>query len=689
MRPFRQDDRPRAGTFGATTPLGAVIADGVRRHRRLVLGVFLAIMLPGTIVALVKGRPAYVAEATIHVAPRFPKTLEADAEIEGQTRDYQAFLQQQVYLLTRFGVLENALDRMDAPTRALWQAPDVPVSRAVAALGRSIEARAMRDSFLVSVALEGPEPDGLADTVNAVVDAYLHSQKDETFFQPEARIADLRTHRTQVEGQLDGLLAEEAELARRLGVSGFGGAATQPLQAQLDATTAELGVARRALVEARAFRQALDEDGLQVALLPEEEVTGVPATLLERRTELAARLAGLTEAHPGYQAYASQLAETDARVLQSAKDAADARIARADRYVTGLRTELDELKQSAGDQVADHARGVRLAGSIADAQARLGEIDRRLAYLDLESAGPGFARVFSPARTPDSPTRSRRLKYFLAFAALAVASSVCASIGARAMDRTVHSEGDLERALGFPPLALLPAGATDDAAAELADQVRRLSLTVERERRNNGTRVFVVTPTRDDAGTSTLIARVGRELTAMGRAVLSVDAHVGKTVPGNSPPGLVDVLKGATTAATAIIPGTPSHLPVGDSVGYARLPYGHRLADVLGEVSNLYDIVLVEAPPTLRSADAELLAEASQATLLVVNAETDTVDEVKRAIGTLRSASPPLFGAVLQQGGMRLRLSPGAFPAADDDLADDTPLVTAGADDPGSDPRWT
>ena len=76
------------------------------------------------------------------------------------------------------------------------------------------------------------------------------------------------------------------------------------------------GFVGRALVEARAFRQALDEDGLQVALLPGEDVTGVPTTLLERRAELAARLAGLTDAHPGHQAYDKQLAETASAGLE-------------------------------------------------------------------------------------------------------------------------------------------------------------------------------------------------------------------------------------------------------------------------------------------------------------------------------------------------------------------------------------
>lgn len=681
MRPLASDDHSlvsrehASGSSSSAVPLGAMIQEALHRHRRLAFIVFLAVLIPGTLYSLIAGRPAYVAEASIHIAPRFPKTLEEDDEVEGQTHDYRAFLQQQVYILTRYGVLENALERM-GPERLLWQGEGEPVSRAAQRLSKAIEAVPVRDSFLINVALEGPEPEGLATIVNAVVASYMESQKDESFFQPEERINDLLEHRAEVEHQMAGLLAQKGELAVKLGVSQFDEGSPRPYQQLLDDTSVALSAARRSLLQARSFRQALDdENSLQLAVwgmsdgagTPSENDVQLPGSLLARRESLATRLAGLTEAHPGYRAYKNQLAEAETELLAAARAGADARIQKAVRYTASLQKEFDDLRLRATSYVADHARGQRFERAIQDGQLRLSEIDSRIAFLDLESAGPGFARVFSPARTPDIPTRARRAKYFIVFLLFGLAAGLGAAMGAHARDRTIHSAADLERALGFPPIADIPDGDSDEASRDATDQLRRLALCIDRERRHNGTTTIVVTPASDDTGTSAIVTRLGSELTAMGRNVLTVDANVVRTCRNPASLGLVDVLKGGAVAEAAIVHGAPSQLPIGENVGYARLPYGHRLADMLGALAGAYDIVLVEAPPTLLSADAELLAEATQATLLVVAAETDTVDHVRCALGTLRAASPPLFGAVLRQGRSeryRPRVSPAVGRAA-------------------------
>jgi succinoglycan biosynthesis transport protein ExoP len=647
----------RPGTPANSTPMGALISRAIRSHKRLALIVFVSVMIPGTFISIVKGWPAYVAEASIHIAPRFPKTLEEDTEVEGQIRDYRAFLQHQVYILTRFGVLENALERL-GPLRSLWQGPEESDTRAVKRLANAIEAVPVRDSFLITVSLEGPGPGGLAPIVNAVVASYLESQRDEGIFHPEERIDDLLAHRLEVEDQMAGLLGQKGLLAVKLGVSEFAEGSPRPYQQLLSDTSIALSAVRRALLEARSFRLSLDdEDGLQLAILEagngqstgSSAETQLPASLLDRRDSLTTRLAGLTEAHPGFRAYKNQLVATETLLLESARSRADAQIQKSERFTESLENEFEDLRNRASSYVSDHARGQRYERAIQDGQARLSDIDGRIAFLNLESAGPGFARVFSKARTPDAPTRSRRGKFFIAFILLAGVASLSVAVGIEFMGHTIHTAGDLERAVGFPPVAVIPEGDSDEASRDATDQVRRLALRLDRERRHNGARTIVVTPVSEGTRTSAIVKRLGHELTAMGRNVLTVDANVLRTCRNPASLGLLDVLKGAAVAEAAIVPGTPSQLPIGENVGYTRLPFGHRLADMLDALSSVYDLVLVEAPPTLQSADAELLAEVTGTTLLVVGAEIETADDVNRAVGMLRSASPPVFGAILRQ----------------------------------------
>jgi succinoglycan biosynthesis transport protein ExoP len=62
-----------------------------------------------------------------------------------------------------------------------------------------------------------------------------------------------------------------------------------------------------------------------------------------------------------------------------------------------------------------------------------------------------------------------------------------------------------------------------------------------------------------------------------------------------------------------------------------------------------YDLCLIDAPPVLLSADAESLARIADATILVVEAEGVTLNEVARAAQVLDRVHAPAVAAVLNQ----------------------------------------
>ena len=63
-----------------------------------------------------------------------------------------------------------------------------------------------------------------------------------------------------------------------------------------------------------------------------------------------------------------------------------------------------------------------------------------------------------------------------------------------------------------------------------------------------------------------------------------------------------------------------------------------------------YDIVLLDAPPMLASADPLLLMQMPAGVILVVRAERDEVAEIRAAAQELERVSPPVVGAVLNAG---------------------------------------
>lgn len=70
---------------------------------------------------------------------------------------------------------------------------------------------------------------------------------------------------------------------------------------------------------------------------------------------------------------------------------------------------------------------------------------------------------------------------------------------------------------------------------------------------------------------------------------------------------------------------------------------------LLQEALDLYDIVLIDSPPTLAVTDAQILADLCQGAILVVNSGKTEKSAAKQAIANLEKAKAKLLGVVINQ----------------------------------------
>jgi Mrp family chromosome partitioning ATPase len=114
-------------------------------------------------------------------------------------------------------------------------------------------------------------------------------------------------------------------------------------------------------------------------------------------------------------------------------------------------------------------------------------------------------------------------------------------------------------------------------------------------------------------------------------------------------PGLVDVLYEECSLDQAITPpegDRPERIAIGLTVDRHLTSY-KRLAAVLQQLRERYEVILLDAPPVLLSADTEFLAGVADATLLVVRSQQVRPGELKRAVVTLERIDPPLVGVIV------------------------------------------
>jgi capsular exopolysaccharide synthesis family protein len=116
-------------------------------------------------------------------------------------------------------------------------------------------------------------------------------------------------------------------------------------------------------------------------------------------------------------------------------------------------------------------------------------------------------------------------------------------------------------------------------------------------------------------------------------------------------PGLTEVLARQNTLEEVIrvtsIDGLHL-LPAGTLVpNVSELLGSERMTAVMAELSTRYDLLVVDTPPVLAAADAEILAVQTDATLMVVRAGQTERQSAQYAVQQLRAVGARVVGAVL------------------------------------------
>jgi Mrp family chromosome partitioning ATPase len=210
------------------------------------------------------------------------------------------------------------------------------------------------------------------------------------------------------------------------------------------------------------------------------------------------------------------------------------------------------------------------------------------------------------------------------------------------------------------------------------DTLRRIALNIIRERRQAGTRVFVVTAVGEGAGTSSLTLALATELTELDASTVAVEANVRSSdirfhkqpadglghIPasadeleqhnGRNPDNVkrdVVAKRNPLDLCVHTIINASDSLP--DRIAICQYQRHERLAmmcvqEVLELALRNHDVALVDAPPILGSADTSMLVHRPAGVIVVVQAGRDRIPDVTAAIQELSRSSPPVIGIVVR-----------------------------------------
>lgn len=668
----------RAGVVpGATPPRGRMPNPlfSVRSHKLIALAVMFLVLALGVPVALVLGRHAYYTEAALFVSPRFRKNLTSDKDLELQSNSqYREYVQQQVKTINRYDIVLEALNKL-GDKRTFWQKPGETDRSAAERLAGNLDIKPVPDTYLITVGLEDKKKEGLAEIVNAVVETYVGAQRSEEFFQNDERIARLKEERKRAAESIASVQAERASLAQELGVTTFSEGFLNPYDQLLVNSREALNTARRTRIDAESQIAALEKnqglDGDAASAFAKDVadhdagIASLKANLNIRRSTLLTKLSGMTAGHPGRKAIDKELDDIDLetkRLSAQTQDGARKTLLTQKRSVLlqaqqteqRLSAELESQSGLARDFAAKYNKALALAAELTRAQQRLNEIDDRISFLSFEATAPGFVHVTTKAREPLAPNKSGHRKFGIIFAILALALGIIVPVGIDFIDPRIHAANELEKALGFPPLGVIPAREDQKTRALAEDQLARLATNLDRERRSQGSKVVLFTAAKFGEGTTTTVLDVARALNILGVAAVAVEANSyspdERYRDEQNRRGFLQLLqKGARLNGSVAPPNDdlPARLAISNAQVQPQPATIAQTTSGLNKLKRKYEIVLIDAPPVLECAETELLVGLADITLLVVQAGGLNRGEIKRAVRLLERLTPPVIGAVL------------------------------------------
>ncbi|GIF98534.1 Wzz/FepE/Etk N-terminal domain-containing protein [Catellatospora citrea] len=293
---------------------------------------------------------------------------------------------------------------------------------------------------------------------------------------------------------------------------------------------------------------------------------------------------------------------------------------------------------------------------------QINQLNNKVNQLATETVSAGT--VIREARVPSRPVKPTAAVNYAAGALLGLLAGLGVAALRERLDRRVRGGRDLVRS-GVAVLGAVPgkgAGCTEiftpfSPGGRAFNRLRNEVVAAFRP----GEQVVVVTGASRGPSATLVAANLAAALSRTGAEVVLIGAQLPDSLTEAAPlarlvgvaptPGLSEVLAGRVSLAesTQRAARTPSlHvITTGGTATAAGMLQSHALRDIITTLRAHADYLVVEAPSTSASADAQSLASLADAAILAVETRRTSRPEVADAAEQLRRVGTPLLGGVM------------------------------------------
>lgn len=555
---------------------------------------------------------------------------------------------------------------------------------AVTNLISAIDAHPLERSYVLAISVRAAQPDEAAELANAVANAYLEWHRTSVTQNAQAASVWLDDRLEELSQQL---AAKEAELSERRSQTG--------MLSSVGATLTEqrIRIAQNAYTEAKSeydelaskLRQVTSLRQNPVALLSSEFVldAAVMNSLRTQRLGLSRKLVDLSttygDKHPEVVAVSAEIEALDKELnleisrnltaLQNRVDIAGERMMRRQQKLEDIQLELEE----------NSAELVKLESLEREAQSVREQYkvyaNQYQQTTDRTSLGSAKARLVSSAGIPKNSNKPS----LVLFSALGIMLGGLLGLGiaffAELLDDKIYGATDVWRKLKRRTIVSIPKlnnatfkglkkedrfPATYVARKPLsgyAEAMRVIINSVALGKQVGKSDVISVTSALPNEGKTTIALSLARTAAMSDYKVLVIDCDFRRHTLGgiagiDAPKGFQHVLLNGADWRNVVVQDHESGAFILPSVEVnLETPLvidSTIMTALLDEMRGVYDLIILDGPPILALADATVISEIADSSLVVVRAESTNIKAVQNAIRQIETAKGrPISGVVL------------------------------------------
>lgn len=669
----------------------------IYRSRYMVLGIIIGCLIVGIAVTFLITRQ-YAGLASVEVRQEAQKVLGTEQDREGASSkiDIERFLDTQVDLVRSRRVAtavaeelglfrnENFLDTMNVTRRiegnGYLSEQEAFRETVIKALLDNLEVGYTGQTRILNIRFYSPDARLSARVANSFANNFIISnlqRKSDSssyardFLREQLREAQTRlaeSERAALDYARRERIVDASNAARADGAS----VNAQP-QSLVTAQLVQLNQSYSLAVATRVEAEQRWRRAQGVPMLNMPEVLGNLAVqdLLQRRAvieaELKEQLQTRQESHPSIiqaQARLNEINRQLAAVASSIRDTILGQYEIAARQERQLQGQIERLK---GRTLVEQNQSIQLSILRREADTNRQQYEALLVRYNQLNAEAGvqannLAVVDRAVPNPKPAWPKIPLNLALSLLAGIVLSGLYVLAQMRLFDK-VRTPVDVTERLHVPLLTAIPV--SKDVIEDVTDpksniseafNLARTALSLSSE--DGVPHSVMVTSVQASEGKTSCCVSLAIGFSRLGKRVLVIDLdlrrpNVHRLLGLANTTGASAVLSGQVSAAEAI--QKTAYAGVDAVVGGAISPnptdllMGHQLEAVLNAMGKNYDLLLIDSPPVLALADAEILAKRVEATVFVIESGRNSRSAVQTAMARLRRSGAHITGVVLSK----------------------------------------